>query len=171
MAAIVASVSSCKDEVEDPPNPNEEELITTVELKFTDTASMQSQSFRFADPDGEGGNAPTTFDTIVLDANSFYTVEVSFLNESESPVEDITEEVLEEANEHLVCYEVSAGNTVTITDQDGNALPLGLQAELSTGAAGMGNFKVSLKHQPDVKNGQCDVGETDVEVDFSLRLE
>lgn len=171
MAAFVATLSACKDQVEDPPNPNEEELITTAELKFTDTATMQSQTFRFADPDGEGGDAPTEFDTVVLKANNFYTLEVSFLNESESPIEDITEEVLAEANEHLVCYEISAGSTVTITDEDANMLPLGLQAEVSTGTAGTGNLKVSLKHQPDIKNGQCDVGETDVEVDFSMRLE
>jgi len=30
------------------------------------------------------------------------------------------------------------------------------------------NMRIALKHQPGIKNGQCDLGETDVEVEFPI---
>lgn len=169
IASFTITFTGCKDdEVIAPPDQNEEELITTVELTFQNsTDSNDVRIFKFADPDGDGGNAPTLFDTIKLEANSSYTLGVRFLDESKTPAEDITEEVREEADEHLVCY-TSAGNiTTTITDQDGNNQALGLRATVQTQEAQQTNFMVSLKHQPGVKNGSCNVGETDVEVDFT----
>ncbi|MGB0851511.1 MAG: hypothetical protein ACPGTP_09695 [Bacteroidia bacterium] len=159
----------CKDDdVVTPHDEHEEELITSVELIFTE--GMNSSTFRFADPDGDGGNDPTEMDTIKLAPNTSYTLAVRFLDESTADVEDITEEVLEEADEHLVCYSVHGGTTVTITDKDGNNLDLGLAADVKTGDAESGHFTISLKHQPDVKNGSCEVGETDVEVRFALEV-
>lgn len=168
----VFTFTACSDEVKDPPKPNEGELITTVELTFTNTASPSEVSiFRFADPDGEGGNTPSETDTIALAANSTYALTVRFLDESKPDVEDITTEVLEEAAEHRVCYTSTAGTTVVITDQDANGLDLGLAATITTTNADKGTFQVSLKHQPDVKDGSCDIGETDVEVSFVLEVE
>lgn len=172
--AFTLIFTGCKDDdVVTPPNPNEEELITTVELTFDNkNANADVRVFKFADPDGDGGNAPSTMDTIRLAANSEYTLSVKFLDESDaSDVEDITEEVQEEEDEHLVCYAVQGGTIVTITDKDGNGLDLGLAADVMTSDAGDGHFTISLKHQPDVKNGSCDVGETDVEVRFVLEVE
>jgi hypothetical protein len=173
LALGIITFSSCKDdEVVNPPNPNEEELITTVELVFTNAAdSSDVSTFKFADPDGEGGNAPTQQDTIRLAQESNYTLAVRFLDESSSDVEDITEEVKEEAEEHLVCYTTDASTTVTITDQDENELNLGLEANVETSIVANGTFTVALKHQPDVKDGSCDLGETDVEVAFALEVE
>ena len=168
-----AAFSGCNDDndVTAPPQPNEEELITTVELTYTNTAnSSEISTFRFADTDGEGGNAPSETDTIRLAANTTYTVAVRFLDESGTDVQDITTEVLEEAAEHLVCYAATAGTAVTITDQDGNGLDLGLAADVTTTSASNGTFTISLKHQPGIKNGSCDVGETDVEVAFVLEV-
>lgn len=166
------SFTACND-VEDPPAPNEEELITTVKLTFTNAAdSSDIRTFTFADPDGEGGNAPTIMDTIRLAANSTYTLTTQFLDESDpNDVEDITAEVREEANEHLVCYTVSGETTLIRTDKDGNNLELGLNADVTTKNSGSESFTVSLKHQPSIKNGTCDVGETDVEVTFVLEIE
>lgn len=161
--------TGCKDDdVVTPEDEHEEELITSVELVFTEGSN--SSTFRFADPDGDGGNAPTEMDTIVLAANTSYTLAVRFLDESTSDVEDITEEVQEEADEHLVCYTSTGGTSVTITDKDGNNLDLGLAADVVTTDVAAGVFSISLKHQPDVKNGSCDVGETDVEVAFPLQV-
>ena len=168
-----AAFTGCNDDndVTAPPQPNEEELITTVELTYTNTAnSSEISTFKFADTDGEGGNAPSETDTIRLAANTTYTVAVRFLDESGTDVEDITTEVLEEAAEHLVCYTATAGTAVTITDQDGNGLDLGLAADVTTTSASNGTFTISLKHQPGIKNGSCDVGETDVEVAFVLEV-
>ncbi|PIQ16288.1 MAG: hypothetical protein COW67_03840, partial [Flavobacteriales bacterium CG18_big_fil_WC_8_21_14_2_50_32_9] len=55
------------------PPANEEELITTVKITFVDTAGVEpTVTVFFRDPDGDGGNAPTQFDTIRLAANSVY---------------------------------------------------------------------------------------------------
>ena len=165
--------TGCNDDndVKDPPKPNEEELITTVELTFTNTEnSSEVSTFRFADTDGEGGNAPSETDTIKLAANATYTLAVRFLDESGTNIEDITTEVLEEADEHLICYTATAGSAVTITDKDGNGLDLGLAADVTTTDLANGSFTISLKHQPGIKNGSCDIGETDVEVAFVLEV-
>lgn len=172
-AGLVFTMTGCdEEEVTEPDVENEEELITSVELTFTNAADANDvNTFKFADPDGEGGEAPTQFDTIFLSANTTYALAVKFLDESDAnDVEDITEEVKEEDDEHLVCYSVHGGTTVTITDQDGGGLDLGLMADIVTSDAGDGHLTVSLKHQPDVKDGSCDVGETDVEVRFELKL-
>ncbi len=76
----------------------------------------------------------------------------------------------EVAAEHLVRYAATAGTTVTITDQDGKGLELGLATDVTTTSENNGTFTISLKHQPGIKNGSCDVGETDVEVAFVLEV-
>ena len=173
LALGVITFSSCKDdEVVNPPNQNEEELITTVELVFTNAAdSSDVSTFKFADPDGEGGGAPTQHDTIRLTQSTNYALAVRFLDESTSDVEDITEEVKEEAEEHLVCYTADASTSIIITDKDVNGLNIGLTADVETTDTTSGTFTISLKHQPDGKNGSCDIGETDVEVAFALEVE
>jgi hypothetical protein len=173
LAILIAfTFQACEDKVTDPPNPNEEELITTVELTFTAASnSSDVRVFRFADPDGEGGNAPTRADTIRLESNTDYVLAVRFLDQSKSPEVDITNEIKNEANEHLVCYSTAAGTSVIITDKDANGLALGLEAEVKTTSVAKSTIGISLKHQPNVKTGSCELGETDVEVSFVLEVE
>lgn len=166
---ITFTFQACDDDpVDDPPQMNEEELITTVEMTFTNADDAEDvRTFRFSDPDGEGGNAPETTDTIELNASSTYDLAIRFLDESDpNSVEDITEEVEEEADEHLVCYTTPGDLTVTITDKDANELNLGLAATVTTSEAENTSLLVQLKHQPDVKDGSCEPGDTDVEVLF-----
>ena len=151
---------------------NEEELITSLVLKFTDTAGIKpTLTYAFKDADGVGGNAPTQFDTLKLAANTVYNVEISFLDESKNPVVDISSEVITEAAEHLICFENTSLNaSIQRTDTDGT-YELGIKSRWTLGSASQGAIKVSLKHQPDVKNGSCSVGETDVEVNFPAKIE
>jgi hypothetical protein len=55
-----------------------------------------------------------------------------------------------------------------IDDQDGNGLSLGLQSTWKGINPTTSMMKIALKHQPGIKNGSCNVGETDVEVEFPL---
>lgn len=151
--------------------PNEEELITTVELQFSDTMGTAVDTFRFRDPDGDGGNQPT-IDTLRLSSDSIYDLNIKFLDESDPmDVEDITMEIMAEDDEHLVCFDMGNMSAVQFiinkTDSDGN-YELGLQSRWQTFAAFEGSVKVILKHQPGVKDGTCAPGETDIEVDFPL---
>ncbi|CAN5126267.1 hypothetical protein BH09BAC1_BH09BAC1_13780 [soil metagenome] len=176
MLAIIATASfaSCKKgDVENPHDINEEELITTVTLAFTDSANTANVlHFTFSDPDGAGGNGPTQFDTIKLQANTTYYVAITLLDESGTEVDTISNEVLEEGIDHQFFFHVTgASATITYTDSDDNGNPIGLQSKWVVGSIGTGTAQVILKHQPDVKApapGNETLGETDVEVDFPL---
>lgn len=173
----VTLFQSCKkdeDEVTTPAPPaNENEVITTLRILFTDSANTADvRTAEFRDPDGPGGVAYDRFDTIRLDSNRTYFAEILLLNETASPADTISNEVLEEANDHLFCFDPTGSSaSVTITDRDGNNLPLGLQSTWQTASSGTGTMKVSLHHQPGIKNGNCSLGETDVEVEFVVEVD
>lgn len=154
------------------PPINEEELITTVKLTFVDTNNIEPTVIvMFRDPDGDGGNPPTQFDTIKLVANTVYRTSLELFNESTSPITNISEEVLAEADQHLFCYTPAGVNLNIIrTDSDG-VFELGLKTLWTTGIASVGTTKVVLKHQPGVKDGTCTPGDTDIELDFITVLQ
>lgn len=166
----ILAFQACKPD--DPEPVNESELITSVVLNFTDSATQQVLTFQFRDPDGAGGNNPTVFDTLQLKANSTYFVSTLLLDESKSPVDTISNEVEEEGDEHQFFYTPQNGIAVTINyeDQDANGDPIGLATKWKTGALGTGSVLVVLKHQPGEKNGSASTGETDVEVAFPTSI-
>jgi type 1 fimbria pilin len=130
-------------------------------------------TFSFKDLDGEGGNAPSQFDPIVLGLNKTYSGKVKFLNESVSPADDITAEILAEADDHQLYFTPSTSNlSVSIIDKDTKNLPLGLSTSWTTTAAAIGTLNVTLKHKPGVKaaNDPVSKGETDVSLDFQLTI-
>lgn len=170
--AILASslfFTSCDDD--DNVIVNEPEQITTVELVFEEGVNFST--FTVTDPDGPGGNDPVA-ETIQLEAGKTYTVFARFLDESDpSDVEDITEEVTEEADEHLVCYTATGElSTPTTTDTDSAGDPLGLSATVTTTQAGTGTLMVVLKHMPDKGAATpCNTGDTDAEVIFPVEIQ
>lgn len=166
---VLIAISSCK---KDPLSPNEEELITTVVVELTDNQGVKS-TFSFKDLDGEGGNAPSQFDPIVLGLNKTYSGKVIFLNESVSPADDITAEILAEADDHQLYFTPSTSNlSVSIVDKDTKNLPLGLSSTWTTTGAATGTLNVTLKHKPGVKaaNDLVSKGDTDVSLDFQLTI-
>jgi hypothetical protein len=99
---------------------------------------------------------------------------VEFLDESKADhTHDITEEVKEESNDHLVCFVVSGAiSAPVIGDLDGNGKPLGLESALSTGDTGTGVLQVTLKHLPEkASTAPCSTGDTDVDVTFLVTIE
>lgn len=172
LSAALMLMIACNKKNDTPPNPNEEELITTVQLTFTDSAGVQpAVTAAYRDLDGDGGNNPVQWDSIRLKANTTYNTSILLLDESKSPADTISQEVLAEAAEHLFCFTVTGANTtVKRTDSDGT-YEIGLQSKWTTGAISAGNVRVVLKHQPDVKNGSCDPGETDIDLNFVLQVQ
>ena len=179
VAVIASLLFSCKNDDDDsvtpdtPITPNEEELITTVRLNFMDSSGVTT-SFEFNDPDGEGGDAPV-IETINLAKGKIYNLSTEFLDASDpNDVEDITAEIRDEDDEHIVCYEPKDVNglSITIVDTDGT-YDVGLSAVVLTtdsASSSNGTLKVTLKHQPGLKDGTCAPGETDVEVDFPVQF-
>lgn len=170
-AVTTTSIMGCKPST--PPDPNEEELITTVLINLRDSSGVEAnKSFMYKDSDGDGGAAPTVFDTIRLTNNKTYFADLYFLDDSKQPADTISNEIVAEADEHLICYTASGVTMpIQLLDKDANNLPLGLKSTWRAGAASSGSLRLVLKHQPGNKNGSCEPGSSDVDLTFQLRVE
>lgn len=172
---IIACFSqACKDNTITPDNPpaNESELITTMVVSMKDSADGTLKSFVFRDKDGEGGAGPTQFDTIRLQSGRTYECKLLLLDESKTTIDTISNEVLEEADDHIVFYDIlSANMTIKIEDKDSKQLPLGLISKWMTKQKSKGSVNIQLKHQPGVKDGSKALGETDAMVEFPVIIE
>lgn len=180
MLILLAFVACKEDNPSDPGGGNEQELITKVILTLTENGTSNVVTATFNDPDGDGGTAPT-IGSLTLKAGSAYTGKIELKDESKNPVEDITEEVKEEADAHQFFYTPQgalAGRiTVTITDKDSKNLPVGLEFTIavSAGAAVTGSaansLNVALSHfEGTTKNGTSRSPETDVEINFPVNI-
>ena len=171
----VLAFTACSDEHDDDheDHEHEEELITTV--RYTLTNSKDIVTLTFSDPDGEGGNDGTYDVSGPLTANTIYTGAIELLNESESPAEDITEEIKVEDDEHEFFYASNISDiNIVKTDNDGNGNPLGIETTLTTGAAGTGTITVVLKHEPKKPNDGTVTGSggsAEVDVTFNVTVQ
>ena len=171
------AISACDND--DPEPVNEEELITTVRVTFTPSTGGSAITATFQDLDGPGGGAPIITNPS-LASNTTYSVSVQFLNETESPAENITEEVEEEAEEHQVFFEIGSGLNLTYTygDTDGNGDPIGLAGTAITTDASTGTMSVILVHEPNKSASGVSAGdptnaggEEDVRVSFTVTIQ
>ena len=105
------------DDHDDDDGHHESEVISRITLTFTPDDGSADIVASFDDPDGDGGMSGTS-EPITLTSGVTYTMTVQFLNAIEDPAEDITEEVREEAEEHLVLV---YGDAVAGPASTGNA--------------------------------------------------
>lgn len=165
--------TACSDD-DDPAPVNEEEVITTMTLSLQAVGGGTPIIFQSRDTDGDGPNAPVVTVSGALAANTTYGGSIEFLNELETPAEDITEEVMEEDDEHQVFYNFTGGSGTSFNynDSDGDGNPVGLSITLASGAAATGNtLTVVLKHEPTKPNDGTAAGgggETDIEATFTF---
>lgn len=172
---ILVVTEGCKNEDDnDTDNNNEQELITTLQLQFTNANdSSNIRTFVFNDPDGDGGLSPTA-DTISLPVNQNYFLAAHFRDESKTPDIDLTAEIKEEGTAHQVFYTTSNTDCIfEYDDADTNGLPIGLDMLVATNnSVGVGTLTVTLKHQPNgLKNNNIDAGDTDVAATFVLKID
>lgn len=174
LAFVVLSMTACKKE--DPAAADENELITTVRLKFTQGTTVQT--FEYKDIDGDGGAAPSKFDRVTLKPNTTYTLAVEFLDESKTPIVNTTEEISKEKDEHLIIFTPAPATLLAYTygDKDSKNLNVGLTGTAKTLAAGTGTLRVQLRHQPPIggiaaKNGTITPGSDDVNLNFNLTVQ
>ena len=172
-ALLMISVGSCDND--DPKPVNEEEVITTMTITFSNTQNASDLVVAtFRDLDDPGGDAATKTDSN-LSADATYTVSISFLNETETRSEDITKEVDEEDEEHQIFYLASSSLDFgyVYDGNDSNGGLIGLEGLAIAGAASTGFLKVTLIHETD-KNTVASVsgnpagvgGEIDIPTDF-----
>jgi hypothetical protein len=179
-----AVLIGCSEDEDVPAPENEEEVISQVTLTFTPANGADALTFNWTDPDGEGSQAPVV-DPVVLQANTEYNLTIELLGPNG---EDITEEVQEEAAEHLFFFGwedqlfesptgtgniSSRNNSVDYDDSDSNNLPVGLSTNWTTGEPATGTFRIVLKHQPNIKSASSAVndGETDVDISWAVAVE
>ena len=155
---------------------NENELITRVQLTFTDTLG-ETSSFLYCINDGMFGNRK---DTIVLMKNKAYGLEISFYNvQSASVVDSINNEILEEAEEHQIFIQSTTIDNFRYNDEDYNTYPIGLKTLIKTNnILSLEYFRIILIHQPNKKGfavAQNQVknagGATDVDISFLIKLQ
>ena len=164
LIAFVAAtflVSGCTDVEHDHDHDHDHEVMTTVVLNFTDDDSGDLLTFQWADPEDDGD--PVIDDIALMDGSS-YSLSIQILNELEDPVEDVTTEIGDEADEHQFFFTGSAVQSLSTgtnddavveqsyDDEDDDGLPLGLDNSITTLGVGSGDFVVTLRHLPE-ENG------------------
>jgi hypothetical protein len=171
--------TSCRDhEIVQP--INEEELITTVKLTFKKWDDFGQPtgdpiSFTWRDEDASGN---PDIDEILLDAHSTYTLNLTILDESKTPVADVTEEIILEAAEHQFFFSITGPEMVIeYHDSDRNGKPVGLENFATIEHESSGSLTVILRHEPDksaagVMEGDLTNagGDTDIEAVFPLTI-
>ncbi|TGE20444.1 hypothetical protein E5K00_20825 [Hymenobacter aquaticus] len=172
LALLVAAplFSACKKDNDEPTPDDDNEQITTVRYELTPVGGGTPVTVQYRDPDGDGG-AAAVVGTLTLAVGTTYTGKLVLLDETKNPVVNTSDEIKEEADEHIFFFESSNTNvTVTPTDKDSKGLAVGLETRVEAGAANTasstGNLKITLRHQPGAKNGTFAPGDTDVEVNF-----
>ena len=189
--AVGLFLSGCSDDDDPDPGAGEEdeETITQVLLTFTpEDDEFDVVTATWLDADGDGTGAPTVTDIDLVEGEE-YTLSISLANTLESPVEDITAEIREEDDEHQFFFAftnnifgnpMGDGNVdnrddaVNYLDQDDNGNPVGLSTSWTAGGHtdAPGEFRVILKHQPDIKSATttADDGGTDIDITFPLNI-
>jgi Trk K+ transport system NAD-binding subunit len=169
-----------------PPCENEEEIITDVTLTFTPEGGGNPIVATASDPDGEGPLDLVIDGPINLLDNVQYDMAIKVENTIEG--EDITEEIMEEDDEHMFFFSWTDGlfsaptgdgnidnreDPVGYLDFDEDNLPVGLSTQWTAGEPGQsGKFRVVLKHQPDIKSATSTVedGGTDLDLEWDLNI-
>ena len=189
--------TSCSNKAEEAVAPNiANETITQATLQFTNEANpadTTSCTYRFY-VDNTGAVTSTDSSKLTLKANSVYDAKVYMLDQTQSPVFVVSNEIKDRQNYHLFFYQPTPINTAPVvsnttpyipgtpvdtqhpplqlsiqrTDHDGNHPPLeiGLTAKFTTKDASTGNLRWVLRHQPNAKNGTFAPGSSDLDVNF-----
>lgn len=188
LLVMVCMAWSCDED--EPAKEDTPELITQVKLTFTPAGAGNPVEVTATDPDAFGVADMEPDGPINLQPNTTYSLTITLINGLLDPTEngyDVTEEVLEEADEHLFFFSWTGGfanpvgngnidnraDAVNYSDTDSNGLPLGLSTGWTTTTAiADQTFRIVLKHQPDLKSATSTStdGETDVNLVFDLEI-
>lgn len=180
--AAIAIFTSC--EKDEPKPTHEEEVITTLKIEVTNQGDNTKKTYEFKvehdhsnDSSSQGGEHQHV--EIKLASDTTYKFELTFLNESDSNnVEDATEEIVEEKDEHQIFFEL-ADSSITVTAasddiKDSSNNPIHLKTIWETTSAKVVDVKAYLIHEPTSKTGtkRADFGgATDVEIEFEAHVE
>ena len=193
-ALFYTGCSSKKEEAVQPNIANE--TITLASLKFTNEANASdTTSCTYTFHLDNNDNVVSVDSTqLTLKANAVYDGVVYMLDQTQTPVFVVSNEIIQRENYHLFFYQPTPINTAPVisttspyipgtpvtpgvpplnlsierTDYDTNNPPLqfGFHTKFTTGAASTGNLRWVLRHQPNAKNGTYAPGSSDLDVNF-----
>ena len=181
--STVAIFTSCSDDDNKSTPVNEEELITTITAVFTPEGGGTPITLEYKDLDNDGENDDPATISGTFDQNTIYNGVVTFENESANSTVDITEEILAEAEEHQIFYQITGTlNNFTYSTNadnlDANGKPVGLQSVFTTTGAATGDLKITLVHlpkksEPGVSSGDITNagGTTDAQAIFPITVQ
>lgn len=176
------SFSSCSKDDNEPTPVNEEEVITTVTAIYTPVGGGTAITLQSRDLDGDGANPPIITVSGPFAKNKTYNGAVTVKNESITPTQDITLEILAEAVDHQLFYQKTGTlNAFTYASEasnfDKNGKVVGLQSVFTTTEPASGNLKITLRHEPNKSGANVAAGDitnaagsTDFEVTFSISV-
>lgn len=166
---LLTVFTSCSDD-NLPKIINEEEIITSVKLTFTETGTDSTQIITWEDFDAKHN--------ITIENNKSYNVKIEFLDKSNpNDIDNITEEIIDKKDEHFIFYEstVSGLSIKNATDDtiDSNNIGINISTDWSFTASTSGLLKVYLIHEPISKTGNSKDdfgGETEIEITFDVKI-
>ncbi|WP_422080610.1 type 1 periplasmic binding fold superfamily protein [Ulvibacterium sp.] len=181
-------LTSCSDDDDAPEPVNEEETITTMTVTLVPQGGGTTVTLVSRDLDGDGPDAPDIDVSGSLAENTVYDGGIVLLNETETPAENVNEEIEGEAAEHQFFFVVGGAlNASTeygddesdyVSEETGENFtttnPVGIVFTLTTTDASSGTLAVTLRHEPKKPNDGtlADAGgETDITQTFSLTIE
>lgn len=170
--AALALTNACRPITEPTTTDLEEVLPNIVTLTLT---SPQGNTSAVWHGSTNATGAAVHIDTLILAAGRTYTGTITAVNSTKTPIVDLTKEYKALANEHQFFYTVSGDAqsrvTFTVTDKDGNGLPVGLEFTVaaSAGASVRGMLNVVLAHFDAVKKtGTNRSNESDIDINFPI---
>ena len=193
LIVVWAPVGCVQIDADDQGGDHATEVISRVELRFAPADGGAAIVAAFTDSDGDGGVSGEA-EAITLALGVEYALTIALLNDLEDPPVDIGAEIQAEADEHMLFLADDAGLlTHAYADREsdygadvvGEDLPLGLAHTITTEAAGTGDFRVVLRHLPELggspqkvagldarfADGEALPGDVDVDVRFALTVE
>ena len=141
---------------------NEEEVITTMIVTLTANDGSADVVLQMQDLDGNGPDVPVITVGSPISGMTSYSGSIVWLNEMEDPAENVTIEILEEADEHQVFFTIGDGLPIQVVyaDEDSNGYPVGVDfiiAPTEAGVTGSGTLIITLVSEP-VKPNDGTVG-------------
>ena len=178
--ALLASLSACDSGEPGDGGAGEEELITQVQVTLTNTAdASDSVTITASDPDGDGAGITFSPARVALRPGATYDGAIELRDTVNN--EDITEEVAEEAEEHLFRYtfQPTSAGTITITDNEddytadrangGNySVGLAFRAAVAAGASGTGTMTAVLYHFDDAPKTSSTATSDEIDLDIAF---
>ena len=163
---LAALLDSCKNES----TPTTSEHITTLRVVAQNLTTNVTDTFTYVNYNQTKSSPPSLVDTLRLQANSSYAIQVVVLNETLSPAQNMTDTIEARGDNHLMIYNIdpTALFSLRIQDKDSKGLPIGLMSTWTTTNATNGWLRMILLQQPGNKNGTQTPGITDFEADFPV---